>query len=247
MFQKLKRKEKKCLPYKQRSHLLVDGYIRKEIKSISINILNFPKEIVELVFIFYLLEIAHEMIFDQKNIGKEFELLSNHKIKVKGTQTFYTQLTQKVSSARLCYGISLDKAEYKGITSISWKVKINVFNFPNAMHFIGVVSNRTTNFDGTNPFCPRNLLIDSYGISGNAKSIYHADKSPKDNMYGLMIDDKKYPGYKQGNWITVKYMVNDSILVYENLMGNKTYTVISAYTFQNVFLQCERFCQTIAF
>ena len=198
--------------YKQKSRLLVYGYVRND--KLTSNHPNFPSEIIQLIFIFYLLEIEHEMIFETDTVGSDIEILSNHKIKVEDAHE---------TSARLRYGISLDKSQYQGIKSISWKVKNMVSNFPNAMHFIGVVSNRTNEFTGKNPFCPRNLLIDAYGISGNTESIYHAEKSPDDNIYGLMISDGKYPGYEQGHWISLTYVIEDSKLVYGNLKGDGKY------------------------
>ena len=86
------------------------------------------------------------------------------------------------------------------------------------MPFIGVVSNRTTDFD-TNPFSSQTLLIDAYGIGADHYCVYNASQY-------LMEDDMNYPGMEPGNWVTVKYVIDETKLVFENLKGQKTYQMI---------------------
>merc|ERR1712039_202733 len=105
-------------------------------------------------------------------------------------------------------GIPIKDAMLK---SISWKVRLcKAKSFPNAIHFIGVVSNRTKEFD-TMPFSPDRTLEDSYGISGSVCGVYHAVYAAmnpiKKRTYGNMVDrdplSEKYEGFALGSWITV--------------------------------------------
>merc|ERR1712154_153622 len=133
---------------------------------------------------------------------KLFKIINEHKIK-----NIYKQHTG--ISCKLKYGIPVKDVSIK---SISWKVRIcRASSFPNAIHFIGVVSNRTSELDKS-PFSPSRLLKDSYGIPGNAKGIYHAAKASENqvtrNTYGNFISDRTVPisqinhGYKLGDWVT---------------------------------------------
>ena len=82
------------------------------------------------------------------------------------------------------------------------------------MPFIGVVSNRTKDFDA-NPFTQRYLLVDAFGIGVSKRSIYCPRK----------ISDENYPGLQPGKWVTVKYMINGPTLIFENLKEDKTYQI----------------------
>ena len=205
--------------YKQRADLFVSGYVRIQDEINTIDEFNIPKEIIKLILLFYLLKIENEMRFDKDNVGTDIEILSDHKIRLKKA----TNELKPFMSARFCYGISLNKAEYANIKYISWKVKFTTQSswfWNNCMPFIGVVSNRTTDFD-TNPFTPQTLLIDAYGIGANAKKVHDARDGMKGNGYLCTIDE--YPGMKKGNWVTVKYMIQESKLIFENLRENKPF------------------------
>ena len=81
--------------YKQKADLVVSGYVR--------NHKNAPKEMTQLILLFYLLTIENEMIFDKDNVGAGIEIISDHKIRFeKKTKRWYM-------AARFLYGISLDK------------------------------------------------------------------------------------------------------------------------------------------
>ena len=206
--------------YKQRAELCVSGYVRNESK--EIDELNIPKEIIQLILLFYLLKIEAEMRFDKDNVGTDIEILSDHKIRFRER----TNGSKPYMAARFCYGISLNKSEYANIKYISWKVKLTTqspYFWNNCMPFIGVVSNRTTDFD-TNPFSSQTLLIDAYGIGADHYCVYDASKT-KDRDHNLMDDDMNYPGMDPTKWVTVKYMIDETKLVFENLKEDKIYGI----------------------
>merc|ERR1712228_331655 len=166
--------------------------------------MDIPKDVQKLILDFYFLKIEQEMIFDAEIVDtKYFEIINEHKIK--------SIKNHEGMSCKLKYGIAVKD---KSIKSISWKVKIcKASSFPNAIHFIGVVSNRTVQFDKS-PFSRERKLKDSYGISGNSHSIYRPHFRGIDNI------NNNYPGYQLNKWITVKYVVAESKLVYSGLRGN---------------------------
>merc|ERR1712228_753850 len=143
---------------------------------------DIPKDVQKLILDFYFLKIEQKI-----------KSIKNH----------------EGMSCKLKYGIAVKD---KSIKSISWKVKIcKATSFPNAIHFIGVVSNRTVQFDKS-PFSRERKLKDSYGISGNSNSIY------RPHFRGDI--NNNYPGYQLNKWITVKHVVAESKLVYSGLNGN---------------------------
>ena len=191
------------LSYKQKADLTVTNYVRNHGK------VNIPKEITQLILLFYLLKIENEMIFDKDNVGIDIEIISDHKIK-------FPKITGQrlYMAARLCYGISLDKSVNADIESISWKVKFttkkeNTF-WVNCMPFIGVVSNRTTDFD-TSPYSGggQKILKDAYGVGASKGSVYKGK--------GYFVYDGNYSGFPKRDWVTVKYVVAGSKLIFENL------------------------------
>ena len=202
--------------YKEKAELSVSGYVRSQIK--RVNGLNVPREIIQLILLFYLLKIENEMVFDKDNKGADVDVISDYKIRFGKMSNF----SKPYTAARLCYGISLDKSKYRNIESISWKVKLSTGSFSNCMPFIGVVSNRTSDFD-TNPFIPSTILIDAYGISASQCRIYDPQRKAKDHPSGYLVVDDNYPGLARGNWVTVKYMIHESKLVFENLCQEKSY------------------------
>lgn len=196
----------------QRSLLLVDGYFRGIIK--GINQLNIPKEMKQMIFIFYFKSIEDEMIFDTEvmnditNKNKcMFHVINDHKIKMVDTNKHLGV------AAKLKYGISVNSNEYQHLKSISWDIKIKATkSFPNAYYFIGVVSNRCSVFS-TCPFVvTRGTLKDAYGISGNVCSIFHPKRKKTQDT---LVRDTKYLGFEQRRWITVRYIIKHSTLIYQ--------------------------------
>ena len=131
------------------SNLLVYGYLRKK--------LNVPKDIKKLIFLFYFLNIESQMIWDQESINKAglCQIINDHKIKMIKGPRGYSDTTGHAdwgSSAKFSYGIPVNSKDYTNIKSITWKIRItNTTRYPNAFFFIGVVSNRDTDF-AANPF-----------------------------------------------------------------------------------------------
>eukprot|EP01084_Bolivina_argentea_P308768 534002_1 len=85
------------------------------------------------------------------------------------------------------------------LTSISWEITHTVNDyFPNVNYFIGVVSNKNTDFGNVT----RAGLTDAHGISGRNTRVYSKGK----------------------NWIVkVEYKINESKLVFTQGNGTKLY------------------------
>ena len=92
------------------------------------------------------------------------------------------------------------------------------------MPFIGVVSNRTTDFD-TNPMSGGSLLIDSFGIGAHEHSVYDPTQRSFNDSFGNLFIDRNYSGMRDGAWITVKYCIHDSKLIFENLKDDKSFSM----------------------
>ena len=219
-FEKMSTKQVKLdqFSYKDRSNLLVYGYLRNFVEMNKD--FNLPKEIKQIIFIFYLLDIEPEMIFDEESITKEHccEIINPHKIKmVRGPQgyTHTAAVGDWGSTAKLKYGISAKALISQGVKSISWKVKITAaHSYPNTFYFIGVVSNRTTEF-ATSAFSNRGIqeiLKDAFGISGTSGSMY--DPRKPDSNYANSKSDDEYYAWKAGSWVTVKFIVNESRMIF---------------------------------
>lgn len=190
--------------YKQRCLFLVCGWTKQSK-------IDIPNEIIQLILTFYLLTIEHEMIFDKDVVDlRLFEIINEHKVKMIRGPSEEAHGLQWGVTTKLKYGISIDPNDNLDIKSISWKVKHTVMDsFPNSYYFIGVVSNRTKEF-ATNPFWSgvgKDLLKDAFGISGNKSENFQGRNRPN--------DDELYDGYKRDTWITIKYIINDSKLIFE--------------------------------
>ena len=84
----------------------------------------------------------------------------------------------------------------------------------------------------TNPFnYSEGILVDAYGISAVRGSIYNTAKADEmhlgtDDQHDYEIYDPSYPGMQEGNWVTVKYIINESKLVFENLKNGESFDMI---------------------
>eukprot|EP01084_Bolivina_argentea_P170780 295922_1 len=191
--------------YEEASELLIYGYV-------NILELNVPNVIKTIILEFYLLTIETEMVFD-KQICDDLcfmEFIDDYKVKmIKGTGMTGT-------SIKLKYGICADKSQYKNISSISWKIRhTSSRSFPNCLYFIGVVSNRTKNFQ--TPAWPGGGgpgLKDCYGISGHPRTVFEGKQSSNEV-------DENYTGYQLNSWVTVQYMIHESKLVFIYLDESK--------------------------
>ena len=202
--------------YDHQSNLLVYGYIH-DLNTIYKN-LNIPNEIKQIIFIFYLLDIAPQMIFDKESITKAglCKIINDNKIKMvmgPGGHSDTQSNADWGSSAKLKYGISLNPNDYTNVKSISWKVKIRTSNFPDAYYFIGVVSNRTNNFKRSVWSTSDKRLIDAYGISGLQYRIYDARVS-KSWPWSNSVYDTSYKVWKMDEWVAVKYVIKEQKLIY---------------------------------
>eukprot|EP01084_Bolivina_argentea_P308769 534003_1 len=98
------------------------------------------------------------------------------------------------------------------LTSISWEITHTVNDyFPNVNYFIGVVSNKNTDFSNV---AWKPLLTDAHGISGRNTRVYSKGKNH------IVSNYKAYTK----NWIVkVEYKINESKLVFTQGNGTKLY------------------------
>ena len=158
---------------------------------------------------FHLLDIEPQMILDEESIDKAgvCQIINDQKIKMIQGPDGHSDANNSSdwgSSAKLQYGISVNPKECPDIKPISWKVEItSTCNYPNSYYFIGVVSNRATNFKA-NP-CNWNAwsrLIDSYGILGFHGAIYRTTKA---QYYINIPNDSTCCGWMKNSWVIEIY------------------------------------------
>ena len=147
------------------------------------------------------------MIFDEFGLNKQrMEIVNDYQIKclISNYDGYWG------SSARLKYGMPIQSKgnNDENIESISWEMTHTAIrSWPNCVYFIGVVSNRTTDFSKG----AYNGLKDSYGIGGNMPYVFKGNKrNKKVSAYELDYEYKK--GYKENAKITMEYILHESVL-----------------------------------
>ena len=186
--------------------LLLYGYVRSLQDLFD---LNTPREIIKIILTFYHLDIEGQMIWDKDTINTQnvCEIINDYKIKMIAGKFGSFDYG---ASAKLQYGISVNRNDYLNISSISWKIKINpTQSFPNSYYFIGVVSNRTSDF---NIAAFPSSLKDAFGIS--ASNSYIFDDTKVTDFLSL-VHDMKYTRFKRNVWVKINYIITESKLVFE--------------------------------
>eukprot|EP01084_Bolivina_argentea_P308770 534004_1 len=97
------------------------------------------------------------------------------------------------------------------LTSISWEITHTANGyFPNSSYFIGVVSNKNTDFSNIAIYG----LTDAHGISGANSYVY---------IKGKYQNDSCYNGYIKNSIVKAEYKINESKLVFTQGNGTKLY------------------------
>ncbi len=181
----------------------VFGFIRtfqKSLRQTNQFDLLIPAEITYLVLSFYdcYTLIKSQMVFDSFGMNTSImEIINDREVKSDWNSSIRFKCAMPIAAkGNNKYNIKL----------IKWKVHHTTNNlFPSGHYFIGVVSNRTTDFTNT----AYSGLKDPYGISGSASfGVFKGGDETKDTSY---------KGYCSNAKITVEYGINESQLnFYEN-------------------------------
>eukprot|EP01084_Bolivina_argentea_P177610 307108_1 len=198
--------------------LIVYGYIHEIEKALCIGHTRLnntiPEELIKQCFTFYFDPIVPNMIFDEYGINTaRMEILNDKQVKcLKGYNDAYEREKCKGSSIRLKYGLPISvRGDNKyNIKSVSWEITHTAYHFPNSYYFIGVVSNRNTDFSNI----AYKGLTDAYGISGLSGRTY------KESFY---LFDSNYTVYPQNTIVKVEYNINESKLLFT--YGTKSHEI----------------------
>eukprot|EP01084_Bolivina_argentea_P177607 307103_1 len=190
--------------------LIVYGYIHEIEKALCIGHTRLnntiPEELIKQCFTFYFDPIVPNMIFDEYGIDKtRMQIINDKQVKcLKGYNDAYYSEGCCGSSIRMKYGlpISVRGNNKYNITSASWEITHTATHkFPTAYYFIGVVSNRNTDFSNI----AFEGLTDAYGISGyRAGCIFD----------GKCTMDWKYKSYPKNAIVKVEYKISESKLLF---------------------------------
>eukprot|EP01084_Bolivina_argentea_P301674 520507_1 len=144
--------------------LIIYGYIHdieKQVRENNHHNNLIPEELIKQCLTFYFDPIAANMIFDEYGLNTSRMKIINDK----QVECLYQ------SSIRFKYGMPiLVRGNNKyNLRSISWEI-IHTANvsFPNNRYFVGVVSNKNTDFSNI----ASQGLTDAYGISGLYSFVY---------------------------------------------------------------------------